>query len=75
MPKFTVCVREVWIQMVAVEAPDEANAKERVADGQGTYLGAPGGLEYSHTLDRETWTVDAEADPKETTRRIQPPNP
>ncbi len=56
MPKYIVCVREVHIQMVEVEADSEESAKKAVQDGGGDFL--DNALEYSHTLDPETWTVE-----------------
>jgi hypothetical protein len=72
MPKFTVCVREVWIQMTEVDAPDKETAIKKVESGEGEQLDA--GLEYSHTLSSDTWTVDEEeVNPKETTKKIKHP--
>lgn len=56
MPKFIVNIREVHTQMVEVEAEDKKDAKIKVAQGEGTYLDNT--LEYSHTLNKSTWTVD-----------------
>ena len=56
MPKFLVNVREVYTQMVLVEADNTDEAKTKVAKGDGTYLDNT--LEYSHTLDQALWTVD-----------------
>lgn len=53
MKKFIVDVREVHVQSVEVEAADSQDALERVKEGEGTYL--DGALEYSHTLDSDTW--------------------
>jgi hypothetical protein len=61
--KYLVSVREVHIQMVEVEAESPEDAKEKVAEGEGRYL--DNALEYSHSLEPDTWTVDsdeAEAD-------------
>lgn len=59
MPKkktFIVNVREVHIQPFRVEAETRQEAIEIVADGGGDLM--EGCLEYSHTLDPDTWTVD-----------------
>ena len=58
MPEFTVCMREVWIQKVKIEAKDKEEAIELVAGGGGNHLGAPGGLKYDHVLDTDCWTFD-----------------
>lgn len=52
--EYVVSVREVHVQDVKVKARNEEHAKARVADGQGEYLD---GLEYSHSLEPETWSV------------------
>ena len=52
---FIVEVREVHIQPVGIRADTPEKAKEKVADGEGDYDYSS--LEYSHTLDPETWTV------------------
>ena len=56
MPKFIVCVREIYIQPYEVEARDEDDAKEIVREGGGDILEEK--LEYSHTLDTNLWTVE-----------------
>lgn len=55
--KFTVLVREVHVSHREVEADSEAEALEKVAGGEGdeTFL------EYSHTLDTNTWQVEGVA--------------
>jgi hypothetical protein len=55
METFIVFVREVHIQPVTIEADTPEDAIQRVADGQGH--ADYDMLEYSHTLDPETWTV------------------
>ena len=73
MPKYTVCVREVWVKMVEIEAADEEAAKKKVENGHGVHVN--GGFEYSTTLDPSTWTVDKHSgeavDTKKTTRRVR----
>lgn len=54
--KFQVMMREVHIQPYEVEARDEAEAIAIVNAGGGEII--EGGLEYSHTLDVHTWTVE-----------------
>ena len=54
--RYLVTVREVHTQMVRVDAVDPEAAKAVVRDGGGEYL--DGTLEYSHTLDCDTWTVE-----------------
>ena len=49
-------VREVWVQPYIVEAENEEEAKELVTG----IAGVEDELEYSHTLDPETWTVEKE---------------
>ena len=56
MKKYIVCVREVWIQMLKVEAESDSEAIEIVERGGGKEI--ENMLEYSHTLDSEYWTVD-----------------
>lgn len=55
MTKYIVGIREVWVQLVEVEAKDKEDALAIVADAGGKYLD---GVEYSHQLDSDTWTVD-----------------
>jgi len=54
--RYTVTVREVHTQMVQVDAVDPDDAKAVVRSGGGEYLDNT--LEYSHTLDCDTWTVE-----------------
>ena len=56
--KYIVLVREVHVSHREIEADSEDEAKSKVYGGQGeeTYL------EYSHTLDRWYWTVEAAKD-------------
>lgn len=56
MKEFEVLVREVWIQRVVIEAKTQEEAIEKVREGEGINL--QNGLEYSHTLDFDTWTVE-----------------
>jgi len=58
MKKYVVATREVWIQLVEVEADGPITAIALVKEGEGTYLDM---MEYSHTLDSGTWTVEAVA--------------
>jgi hypothetical protein len=54
--KYLVLRREVWIQPLEIEAANEKEAVELVADGDGEVIEA--GFEYSHTLDPEVWSVE-----------------
>lgn len=54
MKTFSVCVREVWIQIVEVEANTSEEAKQLVEDGVGDTFN----MEYSHTLSKDLWTVE-----------------
>jgi hypothetical protein len=56
MKKFRVLVREVHVQWVEIESTSEEEAKDRVQQGEGEIV--EGSLEYSHTLDSDTWTVE-----------------
>lgn len=58
MSEFIVYVREVWIQAVKIEAATKTDAIEMVANGEGETL--DGELEYSHTLDTDTWEAEQE---------------
>lgn len=60
MPKFYVCIREVHVSHRIVEADTPEQAKELAGDAPEDYL------EYSHTLDKEHWTVE-EAVPERST--------
>lgn len=57
--KFYVNVREVHIQPVRVEADTKYEAVDKVKNGEVCDSAYDNGLlEYSHTLDTSTWTVD-----------------
>jgi len=58
MPEFTVCIREVWIQKVKVEAKDKAEAIQLVAGGSGNHLEGKYDLAFDHTMDTDCWTFD-----------------
>lgn len=51
---YTVLVREVHVAHVTVTATSPQEAAEKVIDGEGDYVS----LEYSHTLDPDTWSVE-----------------
>ena len=55
MKKYIVGMREIHIQNVEIEAESPEEAIERVADGEGDFV--DNSLEYSHTLNTDTWTV------------------
>jgi len=55
--KYIVLKREVWVQPIEVEADSEPEAIEAVRFGaKGDYL--DDGLEYSHDLGTNMWTVE-----------------
>lgn len=58
MPRFWFIVekREVWTQMVEVDAKNEEEAKLLVSRGQGLMLDET--LEYSHNLATDLWTTE-----------------
>lgn len=56
MKFYTVLLREVHIQPVQILAESKQNAIELVKAGSGEFMNDL--LEYSHTLDTETWTVE-----------------
>lgn len=56
MPRFIVEKREVWTQMVEIEAKDEEEAKLLVSRGHGHILDET--LEYSHDLATDLWNVE-----------------
>lgn len=55
LKEFIVLVREVWVQPVKIKALNKEEAREKVADGDGTSI--KGELEYSHTQDPDTWSI------------------
>lgn len=56
MKTYCVLVREVHVNPKQVTASSEADALKQVSNGEGHDL--DNGLEYSHTLPPETWTVE-----------------
>lgn len=56
MPRFLVDKREVWAQMVEIEAKDAEEAKLLVSRGEGRMLEET--LEYSHDLPTDHWTAE-----------------
>lgn len=56
MSKYIVVKREVWTQMVEVEAESDLEAIQEVSNGKGTEIDDT--LEYSHTMPVDSWTVD-----------------
>ena len=56
MPKYIVEKREVWTQMVEIEAKDAEEAKLLVSRGRGLMLDET--LEYSHDLATDLWTTE-----------------
>lgn len=57
--KYTVCIPEVHNALVEVEAKNEKEAIEK-AEKQYEITGVPNYLEFSHSLDKELWTVSDE---------------
>jgi hypothetical protein len=53
---FEVYVREVHVQQVNIEAASKEEAIQKVAAGEGDYVDNT--LEYSHSCDTDTWTVE-----------------
>jgi hypothetical protein len=56
MGKFIVQVREVHVVSYEVEATSALEAADWLEDSRGD-AGVEKGIEYSHTLDRDTWTA------------------
>lgn len=57
MAKFVVGVKEVHIQLVEIDDVENAEeALEIVREGGGNTL--DDSLDYSHTLDSDTWTIN-----------------
>ena len=57
MKKYLITTREVWTQAYEVEALSPAQAKEQVKKHCEIYL-LDNTLEYSHSLNEDTWTVE-----------------
>jgi hypothetical protein len=55
---FIVYVREVHVQQVRIQAESKEEAVKKVEEGDGEFLN--NALEYSHSLEPETWTVEEE---------------
>lgn len=55
MKTYRVNVREVWIQPIEIEAKTKKRAIEKVEEGEGICLDSM--LEYSYTLETDTWDV------------------
>lgn len=59
--KYCVAVKEVWSQLVSVEAKNQEEAIKKVKGGEGLYLeGMDENFQYSHTLDSDEWSVAEE---------------
>ena len=54
MKKYVVYVKETHLQPVLVEAENEVKAKEKVADGDGSYSAS----RYHDTKEPELWHVE-----------------
>lgn len=58
MRKIVVDIKEVWSVEVVVEVPDDATKDEILETATKKFEeGEHGESEYSHTLDRDVWTV------------------
>ena len=55
--KYLVGVREVHVRFYSVQADSEENAKELVSKQDPSVVDEEF-LEYSHELDRDTWSVE-----------------
>ena len=53
--QFIITVKEVWDQLVKVEAENKEDAIQAIKDGNGIYLDNP---EYSRSLDSDGWTIE-----------------
>ena len=60
MKKFIIGVREVHVQLYSEIAETEEDAITQIQNGGGTCV--DDGLEYSHTLDSDHWSVEEEGD-------------
>lgn len=56
MAKYIINVREVWVQMISIEANSKEEALDLVCQGKGEEIDDT--LEFSHLMDKEYWTVD-----------------
>jgi hypothetical protein len=54
MAKYYIGIREVHVSTVFVEADSEEEALDKAAEGESEEVM----LEYSHTMDREHFTID-----------------
>lgn len=55
MKTFVVCKREVWTQLVKIEAESKEEALKAVSEGEGQECDNT--LEYSHDSPIEHWTA------------------
>jgi hypothetical protein len=69
MPRYIVVTKEVFEQPYEVEANSEEEALEKVIDGEGDILDDC--FEYSHTLDRDTWTVELVEEDKKFEEKVK----
>lgn len=60
MTRYHVTIREVWNQVVEVEADSEEEALDKVAEGDGDYLEGGSNFEFNRTMDRDEslWEVE-----------------
>ena len=61
MKTYLVGVREVHVAYMEVRANTSAEALDMVRNGEGDWTTAIS-MDYSHTLDPETWTVEESPD-------------
>lgn len=59
MPKYSIGVREVWVQIVEIEANSKEEALNIAEHSYGDYLNEYSG-DYSHTCSRSEWDWDIE---------------
>jgi hypothetical protein len=58
MPRYTVLRRDVYIQLVAVDAETPEVARDMVRNGGGTIVSCQ--PEFTYTMDSGTWGVEDE---------------
>lgn len=56
MKTYRVFVKEVWVQAFDIEAESKEEAIKLITEGDGDIVQDE--LDYSHSLDPDTWTVE-----------------
>jgi len=56
MKIYRVFVKEVWVQAFDIEAESKEEAIKLITEGDGDIVQDE--LDYSHSLDPDTWTVE-----------------